>query len=734
MSTAWVRHEGWWQASADRVLTDSGSGTPGTPGTGVPMEAGAQLPIFYDPSSLPTTKWYISPIGSDTTGNGTAALPWKTLSKAIGAVTGPGQAIVCGDGTYAAETTSLVIASNKSGLLITAAAGENPVFDGSIGLGSATTEGSLRKFGYVQMPASFNASQVNLTSGGFPDATFDGSGNPTGLAAERGFANVTGATSYNIPASQVQAGTTSPRIIVGAYPDQVWVDDVRLKQVSSKSLVRQGYFWVDRDNANDGTTGRSTWLYLHQSDCGDMSKVRVSYQGGNDNAKGNFLYIDANNVTIRGIRIIRMSPSMAYFPISIADVYGVKLEDVSIEDCSEVAISVVGGVGSGFSGDALNKNTLLRRVTVLNAGWMGLSAMYTDDLKVTACLFENTNHLNEFDASPKSGAIKTSRTHRTVVEHSVFKNTGGHSVWLDQSNYDCTIASSYFENCSGSHFFWEISHRVLVVNNIFVRNVDTGISIRLSGGSGGWLLNNTIVGGSSPLYVVAEERGKYYTGSRPLSEHAERYGAGDYNADSGIGYSSDLDKARPGEYHATLPNVTPGMEWMARAEAIVNNVIAHYSTASTTEVMALYIRARTGQTAINVPARNVIPLTDKLFDGNIYQVQGSRMAQVDVRAPNTGGTTVLSNLSSWRGTSGLKNAGLFGSSGTPEAHGLEGKGPSGLGWVTRIGKPTADLDLVQGAAAPLVTTDTAMLDRIKAYIDPNARRYGSNLIPPGGWA
>lgn len=65
-----------------------------------PSDLGSSLPARL-PMSSGSVNYYVNPVsGNDTTGDGTAGAPWKTINKAIASVSTPGAIINVADGTY----------------------------------------------------------------------------------------------------------------------------------------------------------------------------------------------------------------------------------------------------------------------------------------------------------------------------------------------------------------------------------------------------------------------------------------------------------------------------------------------------------------------------------------------------------------------------------------------------------------------------------------------------------
>ena len=90
--------------------------------------------------------YYISPTGSDTTGNGSASLPWATVTKFLTVATA-GDTLYCRGGTYtgdAAHVITSVSGTAAAPITITNYTGETPVFQGD---GAAYDYGILGRFG-----------------------------------------------------------------------------------------------------------------------------------------------------------------------------------------------------------------------------------------------------------------------------------------------------------------------------------------------------------------------------------------------------------------------------------------------------------------------------------------------------------------------------------------------------------------------------------------------------------
>lgn len=680
--------------------------------------AGARLPISYSLSSLQGTVRYVSPSGSDTSGTGTLAQPYRTLPKAE-SVSANGDSIVLRGGTYPIASNATFV--DRTGLDIVAYPGETPVFDGSIAApSSASSDGSLRYVSYQPMRAGL-AEGVVISH--LPVATFSG-GSPTGLAAQRGWRCVSG-SSYSTPAptsADPDGCSGTPVVMTGYYPDQVWVNGNPLQQVLDKSRVTTGTFWLSRTASTDASPG-VTNLYLSSTDAADMSKVRVS------SSSGAFLQVAADGVRLEGVQIQRHSPGGSYYSVVVAggsDDF--TMRNVRFDSNAGISFKLAGG--DNADGSRLVRRATIDRVTVTRAGFMGAAMINADDTLVRDSVFQGINTQKEFRPTPVSGAIKATKTHRMVVRDSLFDNAWGHGLWWDQSNYDATVANSAFLNNTHSSVFIEISHGLTMVNN-YIRGPASGpgdeghSAVRLAGSSGIRMVNNTIVGSPIGIGVYTDQRSKKYdsngdgTADRWCSEHTVRYRQGG-NAGSACNspYASDFDMSHPGAYSPTgAANQTPNLTWMPQIQMMVNNVIAYQAPAMSDGWtpcggrIPLCVYGYLNSPTIDV-ALNSIFSSSAVIDGNVYQSSGTLVAALYSRGSSAStGTFKAADLTALKGTSG------FGSSYYRKT--VETAGRSGSGWVASDGSATSQLSAIQGQAYP-VPTDA----KVNPYVPSGTRSYG----------
>jgi hypothetical protein len=505
---------------------------------------------------------------------------------------------------------------------ISAYPGEIPLFDGARAIASGwTAEGGNRYIDYTPRPAT-DGSGISFTQN----------------------QNLSASTSY-----------------VGKYPDQVWVGGDELEQVDAKEGLADGKFFVDRANNR---------LYLTETNAA-QSDIEVS-------DRSVFMGIRAADVAVRGFRVIRFSNTGSEGGViniaSSAD--RTLIEHVEIVDASFISL--------GIQGEAdLNEGSTLRHVTVTGANWMGIGAMYTDDLTLDAVKVTGLNRFGEFTFSPQSGALKTSRTRRTRVMNSAIVGNNSHGLWFDQSNVDVDVAGSRMTDNAGTALFFEISDDLTLIN-CEIRAAGGARAVKLAGSSGLKLVNNTIVGGADPIGIYVDVR------SMPgCADPAQPLCSGSY--------SSERDTVRPRP--ATL-------DWMPRLDLMLNNVIVSPTAAGyCASATALCITDHNGSASQPVeavlhqadPARG-IPASR--LDGNVYL--------------NDAGDVIDTIIGRYRSTDAFSAA----MAGSPVSlPGLEANGRSGASWVQTDGTPTAALNAAQ---APPIPAD-ANLNR---YLPTGLRHFG----------
>lgn len=595
---------------------------------------GANLPITYDLNSLTGTVLYASPNGS-TSSTCTSSTPC-TLSRAVSQVTTANSTVVLRGGIYRDQRNITIGGSSKTGLKLIAYPNETPEIYGSTAVPSSsgggwTTEGTYQYRSYLPRPVREGGGVAfdNLSS--FDNLSGDG---------------------------------------VGRYPDQAWIGSTPLKEVLNKTQLTDGKFFVDRTNNR---------IYLTATDAAKPN-IETSRPGTGDlNDRDRLFSLQTSGITLEGIRITRFSPN--------ANDYGVITVENTAPNSTIKNVEISHLPYTGIHYGNANVGPKLQNITAFNVGWQTIVADRTDRFTMDAAKITNADFFDEFNSSPASGALKTSRTRDTTVTNSEIDNNKSHGLWFDQSNINTVVANTKMRDNTGAGIFFEISDGLLLINS-YVRASGSVYAMRLVGSSGIRLINNTSVGGANPFGI--------YTDSRSIAGCSTRT------------TSNPCPSSIPSDLQTVYP-IPSTLDWMPRIDYMANNIFAYptgtYICASTA---ACY---NTTNSSANRPIETIIHKADPargipqtFIDGNVYANGSSSLVRVSTPA------AAYSTLSAW--TSAMAGSPV----GIP---GIDANSKSGNSWVNTNGSPTASLEAVHNEAVP-VPTDSV----VNKYIPAGTRRYG----------
>ncbi|MGY1620090.1 right-handed parallel beta-helix repeat-containing protein [Geodermatophilus sp. SYSU D00691] len=399
--------------------------------------AAGSSPVGWMRYPVPADAVHVSPSGSDTA-DGTAAAPYRTVARALAAAPS-GATVVLRGGNYSESAT---IPRGKR-LTVQAAPGEVVWLDGSEVMTGWVADGSAWRVGWT-----IELDHSPTYTPGAPDNT------------EPGWAFL------------------DPAYPLAAHPEQVFVDGVAQQQVTSRSAVVPGAFYVDAD---------ADRLYLGTDPAGHEVRASVLRTG--------LTVLGAGSV-VRGIGIRRYAtpvPDKGALRLLAPDV---SVENVVVQDNATQGI-YVGGRGQGV-------RTALRSVTAERNGMLGVESSYADGLVVDGlrAVGNNTEH---FNAAPVSGGMKITRARGIVVTDGVFADNLGPGLWFDESVHGATIVGNDLVDNAGHGLSFEISSTALIADNVVARNGGNGLKLNNSSSLEVW--NNTVVGnGQRPIWLVQDSR------------------------------------------------------------------------------------------------------------------------------------------------------------------------------------------------------------------------------------
>lgn len=405
---------------------------PGTDTDGVRGTPGAAAPGTLDYAASPTAV-HVSLAGSDTA-DGTSTRPVRTITAALRKVPGGGT-IVVHEGVYHEE----VIVPPQKRVTIQPAAGEEVWLDG------AETVTGWRSSGSVWVKDGWT---LELDSS--PTYT---KGAPDGTTAGWQFVNA-----------------EHP---MAAHPDQVWVAGEQLTEVSSRSQVVDGTFYVD-DAADQ--------LVIGTNPSGKTVEASTLTQA---------LSIRSAGSEVRGIGVRRYATSVPQMGTVVVAANDVTLTDVTVQDNSTTGVY------------SWSLRTTLTRVSVIGNGLLGAGASTADGLRVDGMLSVG-NNAEQFNRAPVSGAFKVTRSRDIEVTDSAFLDNLGQGPWFDESVYDITFTGNDVTGNTGNGLVLELSEKVIVADNIVSDNALNGILVVDTGNVSIW--NNTAVGNQRNISIIQDSR------------------------------------------------------------------------------------------------------------------------------------------------------------------------------------------------------------------------------------
>ncbi|WP_354351806.1 right-handed parallel beta-helix repeat-containing protein [Pseudarthrobacter sp. PvP090] len=393
------------------------------------------LPVGEASYPYPTGSVFVAPGGSDAATGGIES-PVRTLQQAVRRAPAGGTVVL-----RAGEYHESVMPENNKKLTIQNYPGEAAWLDGSEVINGWTKSGSA----WVRAGWNTYFDSSPTYSRGAPDNT------------------------------AVGWSFVSPLFPMASHPDQVWIGGAAQKQVSSRSAVTAGTFYVD-------PTGRA--LYLGSDPT--QQTVRAS-------TLNTAISLRAAGSVLRGVGVRRYAPSvpdMGAIEVSRLAANG-QVENVVTTDNATTGLTVSA------------PDVVLRKVTSSNNGFLGIHSVYADRLRADGVRVTN-NNTEHFNQVPAAGGYKITRSRDVTVTNSAFVNNDGTGLWMDESVYNMSLTNNVISDNRRHGLVVEISDTAVIANNVIRGNAQTGIYLINTGHVAVW--NNTVAGNRNGISIAQDQR------------------------------------------------------------------------------------------------------------------------------------------------------------------------------------------------------------------------------------
>jgi len=263
-------------------------------------------------------------------------------------------------------------------------------------------------------------------------------------------------------------------------PEQIFIDGKPLTQISRRSEIKTGAFFVDEDKNQ---------LFIGTSPNGkivEASAYPVALT----------LWQGSEGSVVRGLGFAHYAPSAepGFGATVKANADKLNFENNTFAWSSVKGLSVFG------------KNARVQGNKFLHNGMMGLGAWKASGLLVTGnrFAFNNREHFVQTGTVSEVAGSKITDTRTLTVADNVFENNHSNGLWLDINVSDARIVRNKFRNNQRHGLFYEISSNATIASNIAAGNRVSGIA--LANASHIQVYNNTLVGNGLSFLVQNDTR------------------------------------------------------------------------------------------------------------------------------------------------------------------------------------------------------------------------------------
>ena len=231
-----------------------------------------------------------------------------------------------------------------------------------------------------------------------------------------------------------------------AWPALLFVDGRQARQVTARSQVRPGTFYVD--GAGQVWTG----------DDPGRRQIRVS-------TLQQAVYVnDGHGSSLTGLEVLRYATPQARVAAVVMHGDNTLVQYLHVAENAAAGVSVTG------------RDAVVRRTTMLRNGQLGLHAHHADRLQVRDSTLVD-NNFERFAIAHHAGGMKVTSSRDVHLEGNEFRDNIGNGGWLDESVYRSVALRNRFTGNSHHGLMLELSAYHRFVGNTVVGNGEAGIRI-----------------------------------------------------------------------------------------------------------------------------------------------------------------------------------------------------------------------------------------------------------------
>ncbi|OKH27681.1 right-handed parallel beta-helix repeat-containing protein [Chroogloeocystis siderophila] len=253
-----------------------------------------------------------------------------------------------------------------------------------------------------------------------------------------------------------QRQAIDPKYPLAGHRDMVFINNVALKQVDSKSKVVPGTFYVDAANKK---------LYIGSNPIGNTVEATAKKTGFN-------IIQNGGDSVIRGLGITHYADNAIY----------IRRPNVTLENNTLTWNGITGAL-------VTQSDAVLRGNNISYNGHKGISGVYAHRMLLENNIISH-NNIENFAQHWAAAGVKTIWTDGLVWRGNLVEHNNSIGLWIDESTTDSTVVNNVVRYNKNNGISMEISHKAIIASNVIYENAPAGILILNS--SGARLYNNTL--------------------------------------------------------------------------------------------------------------------------------------------------------------------------------------------------------------------------------------------------